>query len=205
VSVPDVVADRVGREVIPIQEARARDVITSSVGMVIFLGAWTMMFAALFFVYLMLRARAPMWPPDHFMMPLVLPSINTLIIAISSVTLHMGAQAARGTEPQRFGRWLWASVALGTVFIGLQTVVWLELWQTGFTLTSGMYGSVFYLLTVFHALHVLCGLGVLFSLVPTALRPALVPRRQVRIRLVAMFWHFVGVVWLFMFLSVYVL
>jgi cytochrome c oxidase subunit III len=193
------------RDVIPISQAKQGQVITSSLGMVIFLGAWAMMFAALFFVYLMLRVRAPMWPPDHFVLPLLAPGLNTLVLAISSVTMERGARLARSPEAVGFGPWLLATIALGAVFLSLQTWVWLDVWRAGLTLRSSLHGSVFYLLTVFHALHVVTGLGVLLSLVPTALRPATIPRRQVRIRLVTMFWHFIGAVWLVMFLSVYVL
>ena len=77
-------------------------------------------------------------------------------------------------------------------------------YQDGLRLDSGIYGSIFYTLTVFHGLHVLVGLVLLLSLLPTALRPARIVGRHVRIRLLALFWHFVDVVWVVMFLLVYV-
>src|SRR4051812_1998389 len=113
------------RGVIPIHEARREELATSSIGMIIFLGAWTMMFAALFFVVFMLRARGgQLWSEPHPQLPVLLPAVNTLIIAASSFTMHLATAAARATAPRPFARWLYATVALGVIFIAAQTFAW---------------------------------------------------------------------------------
>lgn len=175
-------------------------------GMVIFLGSWAMMFGALFFSYAVLRVSAPIWPPPGFdRLPLGLPGVNTLLLVASSRTLVLGlARAWRGQLAQcRNG--LLGAIALGVAFVVLQCKVWVDLWRSGLHLGSGAYGGTFYVLTVFHALHVLVGLGLLARLVAPLVRRAPVAPGRVAAKLTAMFWHFGGVVWLAMFLVVYVL
>jgi len=177
---------------------------TAWVGMVVFLGSWAMMFAALFFSYALLRLGAPVWPPiDVERLPLVLPGVNTAILIVSSVTLQ------RGIVELRRGRvlmpWLLATLALGVAFMALQWVVWSSLWAGGFQISSGRYGSMFYLLTIFHGLHVVVGIGLLLALLPLGLQRLDADRPPARVRLTAMFWHFVDVVWALIFVTVYVL
>ena len=90
-------------------------------------------------------------------------------------------------------------------FMALQSMVWLELWNSGLQLSWGIYGAFFYMLTLFHGLHVLVGLGLLGWLVPQVLQPAGTPKRGIRIKLASAFWHFVDVVWVMIFVLVYVL
>ena len=173
-------------------------------GMVVFLGSWAMMFAALFFAYGLLRLNAPVWPPINVeRLPVVLPGINTVLLIVSSVTLARGMVVLR--RGQILMPWLLATLALGVAFMALQWVVWSELWDAGFRLGSGQYGAVFYLLTIFHALHVVVGIGLLLALLPLGLQRLVGDRPPARLRLTAMFWHFVDVVWALIFVTVYVL
>jgi len=178
---------------------------TSFLGMVMFLASWVMLFAALFFVYAALRARAPMWPPDGWRLPVGLPALNTALLLASSVTLWMGPRDLRAGRPDRLAPWLGATLALGILFLVLQCVVWRSVWQGGLHVDTSLYGSVFYALTVFHALHVVAGLGVLAWLLRGALRGTYAAARSAPIRVGAMFWHFVDVVWVVLFLGVYVI
>ncbi len=176
------------------------------VGMVIFLGSWAMMFGSLFFSYAVLRLRAPVWPPlgvTH--LPLALPGLNTLILLASSATMQLALVGLRRGRLDQFRGGLLATLLLGIVFVVLQCVVWADLWSVGLRLDSGTYGGLFYLLTVFHILHVLVGLGLVAWLLAPALRRDAIAPRRVPVTLTSMFWHFVDAVWLVMFLSVYVL
>lgn len=175
-------------------------------GMVIFLGSWAMMFGALFFSYAVLRVDAPIWPAPGFApLPLGLPGINTLILLASSRTLSLALARSRAGQLARCRNQLLLTLLLGTVFVALQCEVWSELWQSGLRLDSGAYGGTFYLLTVFHVLHVLVGLALLLRLVAPLLRPEPAAPSRVSAALTAMFWHFVDVIWLVMFVVVYVL
>jgi cytochrome c oxidase subunit 3 len=175
--------------------------------MIVFLGSWVMMFAAVFFVYAVLRLRMPAWPPyGAERLPLGLPGLNTAMIAVSSWTLHRAMRSLRGERVTAYRGWMLITVALGSAFLALQAVVWLDLWESGFRLSSGVYGSVFYVLTAFHALHVVVGLAMLGWLATPAIRRSAPPSPgRTSVMTASMFWHFVGAVWLIMFLTVYVL
>ena len=124
-------------------QARDRDV-TATVGMIVFLGSWAVMFGALFFTFAAVRVRSAEWPPEGLpRLPLLLPTIATGLLALSIVT-------RRGL-----------TIALGAAFLVLQGLVWRDAWQSGLRLDHGPYGAYFYLLTVFHAAHALVGLGLL--------------------------------------------
>ena len=179
---------------------------TSYVGMVMALASWTMLFASLFFAYAVLRLRSPMWPPEGVArLPRLLPFVNTLVLLASSVTLHRGT----GRSTERSGALhaaLGRTIGLGALFLALQLAVWIPLWRAGLRIdNSGPYGSIFYGLTVFHALHVLAGLVVLAALLPGAARGRWVSGLQTRVRLSAMFWHFVDAVWVLMFVTIYLM
>jgi cytochrome c oxidase subunit III len=187
----------------PVPEESRR---TSFVGMVMALASWTMLFAALFFAYAVLRLHAPEWPPDGLApLPKALPAANTLVLLASSVLLHFGTRAEAEEKPGAFRRGLLGTLALGSLFLALQLAVWIPLWRSGFRIDTGTYGSVFYALTVFHALHVLAGLVALAGLLPGALAGRYISGRSSAVRLRAMFWHFVDAVWVVLFVAVYLL
>ena len=180
---------------------------TGYLGMVVFIGSWLMMFAAMFFVYAVLRIRMPAWPPyGADPLPLGLPGVNTALIAVSSVTLHRAMHSLRAGRVQAYRGWMTITVVLGIAFLALQAAVWLDLWQGGFRISSGVYGSIFYVLTAFHALHVVVGVGLLGWLALPAIRRSAPPSpRRASVLTASLFWHFVGAIWLLMFLTVYVL
>jgi cytochrome c oxidase subunit 3 len=192
-------ADRV--VAIPPEQERA---FTSHVGMIIFLGSWAMMFGALFFSYAMLRARAKTWPPEGVDLPLLLPLVNTVVMVGSELLLVRANRLARAGRAGAIATPLLSAIVLGTVFMVLQGLTWWRAWSSGVLPGSGALGSVFWTLTCFHALHVLVGLGLLVALVPWALRRPHEMRSRMRLRLVSMFWHFVGIAWVLIFVSVFV-
>jgi cytochrome c oxidase subunit 3 len=175
---------------------------TAHVGMAIFLGSWAMLFVGLFFAYAFVRARAPVWPPlDAPPLPRLLPGLNTLAIAASS------AAVARAVRAQELGRAraaaasLAAAAGLGAIFLTLQALVWTGLWRQGLQPSGGTYPSVFYAFTAFHALHVLVGLAALAWLAARARSRAGVSRTDVR--LWGWYWHFVGIVWAVLYVTLY--
>ncbi|MGZ3425218.1 MAG: c-type cytochrome [Polyangia bacterium] len=150
---------------------------TSFIGMAVFLGGWTMLFAALLFVWADVRLGSAAWPPDgEPRAPLVYPAVATALIAASSWML------AR--------RRLRATVLLGVAFVAVQLAGWAALWRSGVTPSSGRYGSILYTFCALHALHVVVGLMGL------VLARATQPNWR-------LFWHFVGGVWLVLFSVLY--
>ena len=191
--------------VLPIRPAIERRR-TSFVGMVMALASWTMLFASLFFAYAVLRLRADSWPPEGARaLPKLLPGLNTLVLLASSVVLRFGIRPEAEDRPGALFSALKAAIALGSGFLALQFGVWVPLWRSGFTFASGIYGSVFYGLTTLHALHVAAGLVALACPLPAARRGAYLSGRQNAVRLTAMFWDYMDVIWLLMFVTIYLI
>lgn len=189
----------------PTGPARAQET-TSYIGMTVFVASWAMLFAALFMSYAVLRIRSPMWPPlGQERLPLGLPLAATALLALSSVALQRGLTLVRQGQTQRYLGHLLATLGLGGAFLGVQSAAWWSLWQQGLTIRSGLYGGVFYLLTCFHALHVLVGLFFLLWLVAGARRHHDLGSKLGRLGVVTLYWHFVGVVWGVMLVAVYLI
>jgi len=179
--------------------------LTSTIGMLVALGSWAMMFASLFFVYLGLRSQAIAWPPPGLTLPRLLPALNTVVIVASSLTL------ARSLGELRRGRrkpavWLIAATfVLGSLFVALQIVLWRGMWLGGITPSTGTLGTVVYALTALHAVHVVAGLAVLAFLLLLSVRGEELGRRATTLKLCGMFWHFVDAVWVVMFVGMFIL
>jgi len=177
---------------------------TARIGMMMFLASWAMMFAALFFVYGGIRAKASVWPPMQYpALPLLLPSINTAVIFCSSMAFQRGLGLLRQGRVRLFALLLLLTTLLGATFLALQVTVWLQLSEAGLHITSGAYGSVFYAFTWLHAAHVIVGVVALGVLTVFAFRGAFGAARMLKPRLWAMYWHFVGMVWVLLFVTIY--
>ena len=175
---------------------------TARVGMAVFLGSWAMLFAGLFFAYAFVRARATVWPPlDAAPLPRLLPGLNTLVIAASSAAVVRAVRAQELGRARSAAASLAAAAVMGTIFLALQSLVWIGLWREGLVPSGGPYPSVFYGLTAFHALHVLVGLVALGWLAARVRARTGFPRADVR--LWGWYWHFVGVVWAVLYVTVY--
>ena len=162
-----------------------------------------MLFAALFAAYFVVRSDSPSWPPtgDLERPELLLPGLNTLLLVSSSVTMQLAVRsAARGDGRQL--RWMGATLLLGSVFLVIQGY---EFVTNGFGLSDGVFGSTFYTLTGFHGAHVLAGLLLIGMVANRARRGYITPERHTAVEAVSYYWHFVDVVWLFLFSTLYVL
>ncbi len=174
-------------------------VATGLLGMKLLIAALSMLFAASIFGYLVIRARAPVWPPVG--MPR-LPSslwISTLIIVISSVTMQAAARAAR-IGRQRALRWGMAlTTLLGVAFLLSQTLNWFALVAANLTAKTNLYGFTFYLLTGLHAAHVVGGLVPLAVVTARAFRGRYSAAAHAGVAYTAVYWHFLSAVWLVLF------
>lgn len=135
-----------------------------------------------------------------------LPAINTVILLISSVTLHF---AHTGLEQNKRGQlkgMLFLTLVLGVIFLCLQGYEYVHAYRDlGLRLDSGFYGNTFYLLTGFHGLHVTLGALILFFVFLRVLKGHFTPEKHFAFQAGAWYWHFVDVVWLCLFVFVYVL
>jgi heme/copper-type cytochrome/quinol oxidase subunit 3 len=183
------------------RQPRSEGEVTARVGMLVFLAAWTMLFAGLFFAYGLLRGRAESWPPpDLPPLPRLVPGLATLVLAASEGGVRRAIQAGWPRPRRSSARWLGLAALLGAAFLALQLVVWSGLWLGGLRPDGGPYPSVFYGLTVFHAAHVLVGLIALAAL---AWRSAWGAASRLVVELWGSYWRFVGLVWLAMYGALY--
>ncbi|WP_136588776.1 cytochrome c oxidase subunit 3 [Salinigranum halophilum] len=173
-------------------------------GMVLFLISDVATFAAGFVYYAFVRVGP--WPPSE-LPPLVgsLVLVNTLILVVSSATIHRSHGALEAGDRTTFIRWLAVTVGLGVVFVGGQVYEYYEfVTHEAFTLSGGVFASAFYGLTGLHGLHVSLGVVLLGSVLVRALRGQYTDGRDAGVRTVALYWHFVDVVWLFLVVVLYV-
>ena len=171
--------------------------------MVLFLGSEVATFGAGFVYYFFIRSGA--WAPAHLpdlVSSLVL--INTMILILSSVTLHFAHVALRKGDRSMFVQLLGITLLLGIVFVGGQVLEYVEFVQhEGFTITTGVFGSAFYGLTGLHGLHVSLGAVLLAVIFIRALYGQYTAERHTSVSTVSMYWHFVDVVWIFLVAVLY--
>jgi cytochrome c oxidase subunit 3 len=177
---------------------------TATIGMLLFLASWAMMFAACFYSYINLRLAGGGWPPDGMpALPVKLPAVNTLLLGLSSLTLHWSIKAVQNNDTKKLIRFLIATLFLGVLFFVLQVVLWRSMMSQNLTHQTGSYGSSFYFVTGFHALHVLVGLCMLIFQAVKSIRGRISAESHHGLKLVAMFWHFVDIAWVGTFIMVF--
>ncbi len=135
-----------------------------------------------------------------------LPFWNTVILLTSSVTVHFAHTAIKDQARSKLLMWLGVTVALGIVFLILQAEEYVHAYQElGLTLSSGIYGSTFFLLTGFHGFHVTLGTFILLIQFLRAFKGHFGAHDCFGFEAASWYWHFVDVVWVCLFFFVYVL
>ena len=136
-----------------------------------------------------------------------LPLWNTLILLSSSVTVHIAHLGLLDGNKKKFNLWLGITVAMGIVFLFLQAAEYYEAYEHfGLTLNSGIYGSTFFMLTGFHGFHVAMGMTMLLIQWLRSVRGGhFTADDHFGFEAASWYWHFVDVVWVFLFLFVYIL
>ena len=186
---------------------------TSRFGMVIFLISEAMLFAGLLGGYFVLRwsengfpwQPGGAWPPSgvDVKLPILQTALATVFLLSSSATYHFAEVAVK---KGRLGLgWLVGTLLLGSIFIGFQVYEWLHLHHEGLWFNhGGVFGSSFFVITGFHGLHVVVGLMLIFWVIAKqALTRCYTPARHVSLNNVGLYWHFVDVVWIFVFTLLY--
>ena len=133
-----------------------------------------------------------------------IPAVNTLILLSSGVTITWAHWGLKLDNRKQLVNGLLATVGLGLVFVGLQIFEYHEAYKhLNLTLSSGVYGSTFYLLTGFHGMHVTLGAIMLMAILFRSMKGHFTPKNHFAFEAVAWYWHFVDVVWLGLFVFVY--
>ena len=189
-----------------------------SVGTIIWLSSELMFFAALFASYFTIRAVSlELWGENTQHLNIPFATANTIILVLSSVACQLGVFAAERGQVGRTGsilqvgkwglrEWFILTYVMGAVFIGGQATEYAELVHEGITIQDSAYGTMFYLTTGFHGLHVTGGLiAFLFVLGRTYLARRFTHEQAVSAIVTSYYWHFVDVVWIGLFATIYLI
>ncbi len=177
-----------------------------SVGTIVWLSSELMFFAALFAMYFTVRAAHPAdWPmePTELNVPYAL--VVTLILVSSSVTCQYGVFAAERGDAYGLRRWFMFTFVLGLAFVIGQANEYRQLVHEGTTISATGYGSVFYLTTGFHGLHVIGGLIAFIFVLARSTMGRFTSAQATSAIVVSYYWHFVDVVWIGLFATIYLI
>lgn len=176
-----------------------------SVGTIVWLSSELMFFAGLFAMYFTVRANnLADWPGTKLNVAYATPF--TVILVLSSVTCQYGVFAAERGNVYSLRRWFSLTFVMGLIFVlGQANEYRMQVTHEHLTLSSSGYGSVFYLTTGFHGLHVIGGLlAFVFYLIRTALG-RFTPAQATAAIVVSYYWHFVDIVWIGLFATIYLI
>lgn len=178
-----------------------------SVGTIVWLASELMFFAGLFAMYFTARARAEDgWPPEPTELNVPYALAFTLILVASSVTCQYGVFAAEIGNVYGLRRWFTITFVMGLTFVLGQMWEYRTLVvDHGTTISSSSYGSVFYLTTGFHALHVIGGLIAFVFVLIRSTMGRFTPAQATSAIVVSYYWHFVDVVWVGLFITIYLI
>jgi cytochrome c oxidase subunit 3 len=178
-----------------------------SVGTIVWLASELMFFAGLFAMYFTARARATDgWPPapTHLDVPYAL--VFTLILVASSVTCQFGVFAAESGNVYGLRRWFTITFVMGLAFVlGQANEYRMLVTHEETTISSSTFGSVFFLTTGFHALHVIGGLVAFIFVLLRSTMGRFTPAQATAAIVVSYYWHFVDVVWVGLFATIYLI
>jgi cytochrome c oxidase subunit 3 len=185
-----------------------------SVGTIVWLSSELMFFAALFAMYFTVRSvNSGNWPPKTgdpagsevgpVHLHLYFALFFTTVLVLSSVTCQMGVFAAERGDVYGLRRWFVLTIVMGAIFVGGQS--WEYFHENEFSISSHAYGSVYYLTTGFHGMHVIGGLVAFVVVLGRSTFGRFTPAHATSAIVTSYYWHFVDVVWIGLFATIYLL
>jgi cytochrome c oxidase subunit 3 len=177
-----------------------------TLGILLFIVSEVMLFGAFFASYFFLRVVSNVgpWPPEGFDLPVAVAGVNTAILISSSFTIHYGLVAIQRANRRGLIAGLAATWLLGFTFLFIQ---FNEYVHVGFSARDGAFGSIFYGLTGLHGAHVTVGLIILGMANIRAWRGHFTsdPKKHLGVEVAGNYWHFVDVMWIIVFTTIYIL
>lgn len=184
--------------------AEPQPVQNALLGMILFLGTDFMFFAALIGAFLVFRLGSTDWPPPgQPRLPLLVTGANTAILLASGLTMYRALRSRRQREQREQRRWLTVTAILGATFLAVQGSEWIRLVGFGLTMSSSVYGSIFYTLIGCHAVHVLGAVIWLLIVMLLARRGHFEAKPGVALQLAGMYWFLVVALWPILYVLVY--
>lgn len=189
-----------------------------SVGTIVWLASELMFFAGIFSIYFQIRAMVPeVWQEQTAKLNVPFASVNCVVLVVSSVWCQIGVMKAERGKKARSGRlwqigtwgmreWYVLTYLFGAFFIAGQVLEYAEMAAEGITLSSDAYGSIFYMSTGFHGLHVTGGLLAFLLIIGRTFTTRTYSHHQaIGAVVTSYYWHFVDVVWIALFFTIYIL
>ena len=175
----------------------------SVLGMFLFIGTEVMLFGSFFTAYFFVRVVAgTAWPTPPFHLPIFVAFINTCILVTSSFTMHWALQSVKRGNVWGLRAGLLLTFLMGLSFLVTQGI---EYSRVGFALKDGAFATIFYCLTGLHGAHVFVGLSILLFMTIRAFRGHFSPEDHRGVEIGGIYWHFVDVMWIIVYMTVYIL
>ncbi len=175
-----------------------------SVGTIVWLSSELMFFAGLFAMYFTAKAiHGEPWPPPPTTLAVPYALVFTIILILSSVTCQLGVFEAERGNAYGLRRWFVFTFFLGLIFVLGQFNEYHNLVGEGTTMSSSTFGSMFFLATGFHALHVIGGLLAFIYMLMRSTMGRFTPAQATAAIVVSYYWHFVDIVWVGLFATIY--
>ncbi len=172
-------------------------------GVLLFIISEAMLFGSFFTAYFFIRVvQNEPWPPEPFEFPVLVASMNTAILVSSSFTVHYALHSIKKGNRLGMQVGLVTTFLLGAMFLLTQVN---EYVKAGFAISDGAFSSVFYGLTGLHGLHVFVGLTLLMIMIVRAFRGHFNPNAHMGVECAGIYWHFVDVMWIIVWSTVYLL
>jgi heme/copper-type cytochrome/quinol oxidase subunit 3 len=182
-------------------------VTSPKLGIWLFLASEVMLFGSLFAAYVLLRVGAPQWPDQSAVLSVPLAAVNTVILIASSVTMVMAWASLRRASLPAFRSYMGLTLLGGTLFLVIKAFEYGDKFSAGLYPATNNFLGLYFTLTGLHALHVLAGMVVnCYLWLPGTRMWASSPARFThRVEVAGIYWHFVDLVWIFIFPVLYLL
>lgn len=177
-----------------------------TLGMFLFIASEAMLFGSFFAAYFFVRVVNPdapgTWPPEPYHFPVFVAGVNTVILVTSSFTMHWALQSIKRGHRNGFLAGMVLTFVMGFAFLLTQVVEYLHV---GFNTGDGAFASVFFGLTGLHGAHVAVGLTLLGIVIIRGFRGHYSPEHHHGVELPGIYWHFVDVMWIVVYATVYLI
>ncbi len=168
-----------------------------------FLGSECLFFGAFISTYLLYRGRDTLGPKPKQLFDIPFTSVTSFILLMSSLTMVLALAAIHRGDHRRFRIWIGSTALFGLTFIGGQVYEFTNFYREGLSLHVNLFGSTFFILTGLHGAHVTVGIFWLLSLYSRSLQGKLGSEHSEAVEIAGLYWHFVDVVWIFIFTAIY--
>jgi cytochrome c oxidase subunit III len=174
-----------------------------TLGMFLFIASEIMLFGSFFTAYFFVRVAAgTAWPTPPYELPVFVAGVNTVILVTSSFTMHWALQSIKRGNRSGLQAGLTLTFLLGLTFLLTQL---LEYSRVGFAPYTDAFGTVFFCLTGLHGAHVFVGLTLLLAATIRSYRGHYSPEEHLGVEIPGIYWHFVDVMWIVVYTTVYIL